>query len=109
MRKHPALPPPGLTCLRKQRTNSKPAPRQPWHKCSQRKNRKKWRLLKRHRYDLFLHIKEVDNLFARITISLVLQVLMFSAGQDASASLPQKPQKRVLLLYGMDGQDASSP
>ena len=47
-------------------------------------------------------MKENGNLFARITISLVLLVLLLSSGQDASASLPQKPQKRILLLYGVD-------
>jgi len=47
-------------------------------------------------------MKENGNLFARITISLVLLVLLLSTGQDASASLPQKPQKRILLLYGVD-------
>jgi hypothetical protein len=47
-------------------------------------------------------MKEYGNLLVRITISLVLLVLLLSTGQDASASLPQKPHKRILLLYGVD-------
>lgn len=42
------------------------------------------------------------NLLARIIVSLMLMVLESSSGQATSASLQQKPQKRILLLYGVD-------
>jgi hypothetical protein len=47
-------------------------------------------------------VKERDRLFFRISIPLVLGVLLLFSGRDASASSPQKPQKRVLRLCGMD-------
>jgi len=47
-------------------------------------------------------MKEYGNLLARITVSLVLLAFLITSGRDASASLPQKPHKRILLLYGLD-------
>jgi hypothetical protein len=32
----------------------------------------------------------------------VLLVLLLSSGQEAQASLPKKPQKRILVYYGLD-------
>jgi PAS domain S-box-containing protein len=50
----------------------------------------------------FLNKKEGGNLFARITILLVLLALLPLSGRDASASLQQKPPKRILVLYSHD-------
>ena len=49
-----------------------------------------------------LRYKEDGGLLARIAISLVLLVLLLSSGQEPAASLPQKPQKRILVIYGLD-------
>ncbi len=42
------------------------------------------------------------GLFLRITLSLIFLVLLPLSGREASASLPRKPQKRILLLYSLD-------
>lgn len=42
------------------------------------------------------------NPFVRITISLTLLVLLLSPVRSESATLPQKPQKRILVLYSLD-------
>ena len=47
-------------------------------------------------------MKNIGNLFSRMNIALVLLILLFSPGLSSSASLPQKPHKRILVLYSLD-------